>query len=829
MENRSNPKTEFLLIILFFVGAIVASVVAVGRGPDGRAHQSVMTTFWQLHVDQASLQRDMLQIRAGLLANYDPLVGSVVNLHRDVETLERLVATANLDLAGSLRAQFSELRTNIDAEERYVEEFKTRNALLVNSSRIFVHLMAPAPAAGSTIDEPGRVGLDGLASLMMRFTEEPKADRAASLKLKFVALLRADDDRSHALSRHGQMILMARPLVDASLAGVQKSSVPQLIQRIEQTYVDAYVRADRFANLAKIVLALIAFTLCGLVAVLLARLRGRSQRLAEQLAFETAAGFARVGLANAEPDAFDEALRAALATFSAFFKARVALQIMDRDEDGSGEIYTHGEDGCNAGVAAWQDNIQFLRQAGSDDTGSPGFLVVDEGVAGHGQIVITAAMPGDMAMIAGCILTYPHAAPRLTKRLKAQMHTAMDVMTDAIRLNWMRRDRTVLEQRLEHAKRLEAIGTLAGGIAHEFNNYIGALLGYGEMLRQSMRRRSRSYAYAAEIVGICHRAMVTVEQILSFSRRRDRDRRPFDLRQQVEDVIGNLRVSLSAHFDLDLCVQGDRFVIRGHPVEVKQIVTNLCRNAFEAMPPDRRCAVKLERYDTCVAESLSHGELAPGSYASLSVQDRGPGIPSNLLTHLFEPFFTTKGHLGGTGLGLSVVHGSAAALSAPINVKSSAGHGTRFNVFFPLVDDSPVPLDAFFPESVIPLGHGELIAIVYADEERRTELEDCIASFGYEPIGFSGIAEALDRFRELDPPQLLLVDHASGPSEESGCISASLANVPVMFIGDDNADHTTGVDLVLWPLDPRRLMRTIRKKLGEMSVDGTVPSQMDRL
>ncbi len=201
-------------------------------------------------------------------------------------------------------------------------------------------------------------------------------------------------------------------------------------------------------NQAKFILAMIAFTLCGLVGALLARLRARSQRLAEQLAFETAAGLAKVELANAEPDSFDNALRAALATFSAFFKAGVALQIVDQDRDGQERFTVTTNTLTRSAKPTRHNGLKFPRRAGDDETGVPAFVVTGEEIAECGQIAITTTMPGNSRMIAGCILTYPHAAPKLTEALKAQLHAALDVMTDALRLNLTRRDQVRTEQRL---------------------------------------------------------------------------------------------------------------------------------------------------------------------------------------------------------------------------------------------------------------------------------------------------------------------------------------------------------------------------------------------
>lgn len=818
MDTRSNPSTEYILVFLLFVGSLIATVIASAPGRVNGVHQDVLMSFRQLHVDQATLQRDVLQIRAGILYNYDSLVGSIVGLHRDLEALKRHVESSGIGRDGSLPTQIDDLGRTIQSEENAVEEFKTRNALLRNSSRILGHLLTEGTQDGSLHDRRAADRFDGLANLVMRFADEPRPELAALLRLKFSALMRVPDPHAQALSRHGQMILIMRPRVDAAIDGIQRSPVPVLIEQFEKGYLQAYMRASRTANEAKFALAAIALGLCAFVAALLRRLRIRSQGLAEQLAFETAANRVKSILASSEPDNFSEDLKAGLKVFATFFGADDhVLSVFNLRSGEEEELYE-----TRRGEALRNDSLiarllfHLSRGGGWLHSGGQAVLLSDHKDA-TGKIAVGSIMREAPVRPLACVLvlSYPSGLRTLTRHKRLLLLSAVGLISDAIQRNRARSERIVLEQRLEHAKRLEAIGTLAGGVAHEFNNCLGAVLGYGEMLLQSIRRRSKASRYIEEIIGICHRGLFITDQILSFSRKRERKFLPFDLHHAVQDNIADLQVTLPPDCRLELEAGDEPLIIRGHPLEIQQILKNLCKNALEALEGDRTCVVTLQKFEIATPHSLSHGEIAAGAYALLGVADAGMGIAPHLLDHIFEPFFTTKSLLGGTGLGLAAVHGSVAALSGQINVKTEIGSGTRFEIYLPLVKDDPVALRVFLEEAVVPRGTGEPVAILDADDDRRTDWEDRVAAFGYEPAGYANAEALLSSAYVAGAPDLVIVDIRSCPPDDYRRLQASLPGTVLLAIGESDGSCPVEADPVPGPIGAQELSELLHRKLAE--------------
>ncbi|MGO6694929.1 DAHL domain-containing protein [Rhizobium johnstonii] len=817
MAARSNPPTDFILIFVFFVGSIIATIIAAAHGRDNRTHQSVLMTFRQLHVDQASLQRDVLQIRAGLLTNYDTLVSSVVALHRDLDDLRRLVEKSNMFEDVAMNQQIELLRGNIQSEEESVEEFKTRNALLHNSYRIFGHLLSADPELAVGYRRPFTDRFGDLARLMLQFVDEPNSELAVSLRLRLFALMRAPDELSHSLSRHGQMVLISRPMVDAALTGVQRSLVPDIIRQFEQSYLDAYMQANRYSNAAKLALAAIALSLCGLVAGLLARLRKRSKLLSSQLEFETVASRIKARLASSEPHEFSRAICAALSGFAGHFGADdFALSIVDIRSANEEELFEGMRGASLRGDRLTARIIMHLPFVRSKE-GAQSYLLLAEETEPIRKFAIGCTLDGaaERPRVAVLLLAFENSEQEITEQLAPQMQSIMGIITDAIRLNEARKDRLALESRLVHSRRLEAVGTLAGGVAHEFNNCLGAVIGYGEMLRQSLRRRSKAFKYAEEIMATCHRALFITSEILSFSRKRETGTLPFDFQQAVTESIAEFSVTLPSGSSIEFNTVDTLLAVRGHPLDVQQILTNLCKNAFEASSSVKICTVVLDKFEPTTRISLSHGELSPGSYARLSVADEGPGIPHHLFDHIFEPFFTTKSHRGGTGLGLAAVHGSVVALSGQINVHAVRDHGTRFDIYVPLVAETPVPLTEFFPDSVVPRGCGELLLILDADEQRRTDCEDRIAAFGYEPIGFSTIDEVLAWIDVAGSPDLLIISLDESEMEECSLLKSNLRTTPLLFIGDRQRDYGGRNDVFLRPFDNQLLSELLRAKILE--------------
>lgn len=341
--------------------------------------------------------------------------------------------------------------------------------------------------------------------------------------------------------------------------------------------------------------------------------------------------------------------------------------------------------------------------------------------------------------------------------------TATDV-SDDVRA---REERAQLEEQLGRARRLEALGTLAGGVAHDFNNILASVVGYGELARDAAGNDPAQARRLDQVLQAGQRGKALVEHILAFSRGTPRQRVPFLLQPVVEEVLQLLEASLPPGVWLVRKLEAPAAVVRGDATAVFEAAMNLCTNGIQAMPQGGCLTVTLEPYEATEEALLFQGRLAPGRFARLRVQDQGAGIEPVALPHLFEPFFTTKGagqtaaptaHRG-TGLGLAVVHGVVADLGGAIDVSSVPGKGARFDLYLPLSADEVPALPAPPHGDAVPMGNGEHVLVVDDEPTLVALAEELLAGLGYEPFGVSSGEEALARFQaEPDRFELLLTD-----------------------------------------------------------------------
>ena len=314
-----------------------------------------------------------------------------------------------------------------------------------------------------------------------------------------------------------------------------------------------------------------------------------------------------------------------------------------------------------------------------------------------------------------------------------------------------------LETRLERSRKLEALGTLAGGVAHDFNNILAAIIGCGELARSSATQGSALARRLDQILQAGQRGKALVERILSFSGGKPRPHAAILLQPIVDEVLQLLRASLPPHVRLDCQLRAPAAAIKGDATMIVEAVMNLCTNAVQAMPDGGTVTVGLESVSLAEPLPLFEVTLAPGRYVRLSVVDTGSGITPAVMVRLFEPFFTTKGPQKGTGLGLAVVHGVMADLGGAIDVHSTPSRGSRFELYFPSVDEALAAIPAVGEES--PLGDGQTVLYV-DDEPALVELaQEMLAGLGYEPFGIASSVEALARFKqEPDRFDLVITD-----------------------------------------------------------------------
>ena len=341
-----------------------------------------------------------------------------------------------------------------------------------------------------------------------------------------------------------------------------------------------------------------------------------------------------------------------------------------------------------------------------------------------------------------------------------------------------------LQTQLSRTNRLESWGMLAGGVAHDFNNVLAAVLGYTEMARQGATDDSRQARQLDQVLRAALRGKSLVERILSFSRSGARSATVFAVQPIIDEVLGLLAASLRHGVVLESRFDAPGLRLRGDPTQVFEAVMNLCTNAMQAMPEGGTLTVSTAHHAVREAQAVSHGQLEPGDYLALSVADEGAGIAADVMDHLFEPFFTTRREHAGTGLGLAVVHGVVAELGGAIDVQSPARLGARFTLYLPESHDALAP-EATAPAHT-PIGRGQTLMVV-DDEPALVELaEELLAELGYEPIGYTDPTAALEALRsEPQRYDALLTDEvmpALTGTQLTEALRAIAPQLPVLLV-----------------------------------------------
>jgi signal transduction histidine kinase len=332
-----------------------------------------------------------------------------------------------------------------------------------------------------------------------------------------------------------------------------------------------------------------------------------------------------------------------------------------------------------------------------------------------------------------------------------------DAVANAIEREFLERDRARLTTRLERARRMQMIGSLASGIAHNFNNIIGAILGYSEMVEPQLTPGTTPARHIDEIRRAAERGRDLIDKILTFGRRRDARVRPVQVRALFGEAASLLHASLPSGVELIVADVPVDIAVSGEPAQLQQVILNLCTNAAQAMEGSGCIRVTAEQTDVAASVLLSHGELTPGRYVCLAVKDTGPGFDEGVARRLFDPFFTTR--LAGTGLGLATVREIVRDHDGTMNVQSKPGDGSRFEVWLPAAAaDSNIGVG---PEA-LPFGHGETVLVVESEREQRLCNEEMLAALGYEPVGFERSADAIAACRSApDRFDIILISNTS--------------------------------------------------------------------
>ncbi len=250
-------------------------------------------------------------------------------------------------------------------------------------------------------------------------------------------------------------------------------------------------------------------------------------------------------------------------------------------------------------------------------------------------------------------------------------------------------ERRGMEGYLRQAQRLESLGTLAGGVAHEFNNVLQPIMLYTELALEDVPKGTPASINLKRVLELANRAKGLSRQILTFGRSEDSSEfQSVDLRPIVHEAVTMIRALLPATIDIRMEIGVDIGRVNCDPSQIKQLIVNLCNNAYRALSrPDDHIAIALNEVIISPDAAGRNANLSPGEYVVLSVADTGEGMDEETVQRVFEPFFTTRDIGDGTGLGLSVVHGIVVRHQGDIMIESNPGKGTRVRVYLPLAED----------------------------------------------------------------------------------------------------------------------------------------------
>jgi PAS domain S-box-containing protein len=287
-----------------------------------------------------------------------------------------------------------------------------------------------------------------------------------------------------------------------------------------------------------------------------------------------------------------------------------------------------------------------------------------------------------------------------------------------------------LQNQLAIAQKMELVGQLAGGVAHDFNNILGVILGYAELARMKIKPSDTLYADIEEIKKAAERSSALTHQLLAFARKQNMAPKVLDLNETVEGMLKMLRRLIGEDISLDWLPKAGLWSVKIDPAQVDQILANLCVNARYAIADVGKITIETENVAFDKTYCADNVEFIPGKYVMLAVSDDGCGMDKDILKKIFEPFFTTKEVGQGTGLGLSTVYGIVKQNNGFINVYSETGKGTTFKIYLPRNVDESVKVEEEIATE-IPRGYGETVLIVEDDPAILKLVEKILDELGY--------------------------------------------------------------------------------------------------
>jgi signal transduction histidine kinase len=380
-----------------------------------------------------------------------------------------------------------------------------------------------------------------------------------------------------------------------------------------------------------------------------------------------------------------------------------------------------------------------------------------------------------------------------------------------------------LEQQLRQAHKMEAIGTLAGGVAHDFNNILSTIEGYAALLRDRIKKKSPVRDYVEQIIAAADRASELTRRLLAFSRNQVIHPKPINLNETINGINTMLIRLVGEDIEFHITTTREDLVVMADEVQIEQMLINLVSNARDAMPQGGTLSIQTDLEEVTEGAAEGSWELAPGCYAKLTVSDTGVGIDASVKDRIFDPFFTTKEVGKGTGLGLSMAYGIVRQHRGAIKVESVQGKGTVFTIYLPVVES--IVERKQLETLLLPVGSRETILLAEDDRFVRMLTKHILVKYGYLVIEASDGDDALEKFQDnLESVQLLLLDVIMPKKTGKQIYDEARKlrpDIKVLFMSGHTYDVITrqgviseGVPLISKPLTPGELLVKIREVLS---------------
>ncbi len=380
-----------------------------------------------------------------------------------------------------------------------------------------------------------------------------------------------------------------------------------------------------------------------------------------------------------------------------------------------------------------------------------------------------------------------------------------------------------IEENFRQAQKLEAIGTLAGGIAHDLNNILTPIFAFTELAQAEVDEGSRIYRNLARVLEASNRARDLVMQILTYSRNAKQEIEPFDVAPVLHEALSLLEAAIPSTIEIRQQIEPGPHPIMAHPSHIHQVIMNLGTNAYQAIGEQHgQIGIGLRTIDSRLEACSALHTMPPGLYVKLTVSDSGRGMDQATMARIFDPFFTTKERGKGTGLGLSVVSGIVKSLGGAIDVRSMPNQGTTFDVYVPRTLLEPIAAPRSEEHSETGAGH---ILAIDDDEAILDALNATLTAGGYEVTAVSDSRVGLARFEQSpDTFSAVILDQVMPKLTGDQCAERILEQSPttpiIMLSGysdrisADNIEELGIRAFIQKPFDSRSLLATLQQLIA---------------